>query len=231
MRLHPDLQEATFVARQNRFAAIMRHDGKEKLVHIANSGRLKELLRPENPMLLAPAPQERHRKTAYDLVLVEVNGVLVSADARLPDTLFREAVESGRLQEFIGHDSVVPEVTVGHSRVDFLLSGRPGLCYVEVKSVTLVEDGTGLFPDAPTERGSKHLLTLQKVVECGHRATVVFVIQRPDAEAFSPNEAADPEFCQTLKQAARRGVEVHAYTCAVDRSRIELSDAVPVRLG
>ena len=140
-------------------------------------------------MLLAPAPQGRHRKTAYDLALVEVSGVLVSVDARLPNALFREALDAGRTPEFAGYDSVVPEVTVGHSRVDLLLSGQSGLCYVEVKSVTLVENGTGLFPDAPTERGRKHVLTLQKMVECGHRTAVVFVIQRPDAKEFSPNAA------------------------------------------
>ena len=230
MKLHPHLEEATFVARQNRFAAVMRHDGEEKLVHIANSGRLKELLRPENPMLLAPAAQGRHRKTAYDLALVEVNGVLVSADARLPNALFREAIDAGRVPELAGYDSVAPEVTVGDSRLDFLLSGQSGPCYVEVKSVTLVENGVGLFPDAPTERGHKHILTLQKVVECGQRAAVVFIIQRPDAREFSPNTAADPKFCHALTNAACRGLGVYAYRCEVDRGRIELSDAVPVQL-
>ena len=118
MRLHPRLREATFLVRLNRFAARMRLDGHEVMVHVANSGRLQELLMPENPMWLAPAPQDAHRKTAYDLTLVEINGVLVSADARLPNALLREAIEADRLPEFAGHDTLTQEVTFEESRID-----------------------------------------------------------------------------------------------------------------
>ena len=201
------------------------------MVHVANSGRLRELLRPDNRMLLAPAPAGTKRKTAYDLALVEFEGVLVSADSRLPNALLQEAIEAGSLSEFAGYDHLSREITFGDSRLDMLLSSEQGRCYIEAKSVTLVEAGTGLFPDAPTERGRKHLGSLVEAVKQGHRAAVVFVIQRPDARAFRPSEEADPDFCQRLLAAARLGVKVYAYRCRVDRQEIEIADAVPVQLG
>ena len=195
MELPPDLKCARFVTRLNRFAALMQVEGEETLVHVVNSGRLHELLRPENPMLIAPA-YGTHRKTTYDLVLVEVGGVLVSADATVPNVLVKEAIEGGRLPELAEFEHLTREAYMGSSRADILLSGRAGQCYVEVKSVTLVEDGVGLFPDSPTARGTRHILSLQQSVEEGHRAAVFFVIQRPDARWFSPNQAADPGFAQ-----------------------------------
>ena len=230
MKLPPHLSRAAFVARLNRFLALMRRDGQDVLVHIANSGRLQELLRPENPMLLAPAPSGAARKTTYDLALAELDTVLVSADARLPNTILREAIEADRVPEFSGFDTVKSEVALGESRIDLALAGPSGLCYVEVKSVTLVEDGVGLFPDAPSQRGTKHVLSLMKAVQQGHRAAVVFVIQRSDARSFSPNEPADPNFCDTLRVAVEHGLEVYAYRCDVSRSQIVLSEAVPARL-
>lgn len=230
MNLPPGLVKATFMERSNRFAALVACEGREVSTHVANSGRLKELLRPENPMYLSPAPTGTGRKTAFDLVLVDVNGILVSADARLPNGLVREAIEAGRLAAFRGYNSIRPEVALEESRIDLLLSGDPGLCYIEVKSVTLVEDEEGLFPDAPTDRGRKHLMTLEKAVSRGHRGAVVFVIQRPDAQGFSPNRTADPLFSNALSSASMHGVEIYAYRCDVRHTRITISDAVPVSL-
>ncbi len=230
MRLHPELREAKFVDRPNRFACLMTLGGREVVAHVANSGRMRELLRRENPMYLAPAPAQSHRKTAYDLALVKADGVLVSADARLPNALLREAIEAGRVPAFAGYDSLRPEVKFEDSRVDFLLSGPSGSCYIEAKSVTLVDDGVGLFPDAPTERGRRHVFTLCEAVRQGHRAAVVFVVQRPDADSRSPNCSADPEFCQALAHAVRNGVEVSAYRCRVSLASIELADEIPVEM-
>ena len=209
----------------------MRCNGQEHTAHVANSGRLRELLRPENPMLLAPAPTTAHRKTAFDLALVEVDGALVSADARLPNALVREAIEADRLSPFEGYDAIRPEVVFEDSRLDLVLSGPSGLCYVEVKSVTLVEKDVGLFPDAPTERGRRHLLSLRKAVQQGHRAAVVFVIQRANVLSFAPNESADPKFWATLRSSVEDGLEVYAYRCKVTRTQIDLADPVPVHLS
>ena len=230
MRLDHDLREAIFVDRPNRFLALVRLDGGEVLAHVANSGRLRELFVPGTPVFLTPAPAAADRKTAYDLTLVEVNGVLVSADARLPNPLLAEAIEQGRLPEFRGYGQVRREVMLNESRIDLELTGASRPCYIEAKSVTLVKDGVGLFPDAPTVRGRKHLRALQRAVGAGHRAAVAFVIQRPDVRSFSPNDAADGEFSETLRQAMANGVEIRAYACRVTRRCVEISQPVPVNL-
>ena len=231
MRFDRRLLKSTFLCRPNRFVVRALLDGDEVTAHLANSGRLHELLHPGNTLLLARAPEDGTRRTAYDLVLIEVNGVLVSADARLPNALFAEALGECRLQEFQDYASVRREVGFGDSRLDFMLSGRERDCYVEVKSVTLVEDGVGLFPDAPTTRGRKHVGSLVGAIRAGYRAAAVFVVQRPDVRSFSPNENADPDFCGTLRDAAEHGLEVYAYRCEVDRAGVELADQVTIDLG
>ncbi|MBM3944820.1 MAG: DNA/RNA nuclease SfsA, partial [SAR202 cluster bacterium] len=171
------------------------------------------------------------RKTACDLVLVEAGGMLVSTDARMPNLLVRESIAHRKLVEFSGYETVTGEVRLAESRIDLMLSGAAGTCYIETKSVTLVEDGVALFPDAPTTRGRRHLLSLLHAVELGHRAAVVFVVQRGDARRFRPNGGADPEFCETLARVASRGVEVYAYTCDVTETFIAISGRVPLELG
>ena len=181
-------------------------------------------------MLVAPAPPGTSRKTDYGLALVDVNGVMVSADARLPNGLLREALEADRLTELVGYDRVQLEVPLHDSRIDLMLSGPTGRFYIEAKSVTLVENGVGLFPDAPTDRGRRHVLCLERAVRQGHRAAVVFVIQRGDVRSFAPNAPADPRFAEALRNAASAGVEAYAYRCAVTRTRVDISGPVPVRL-
>jgi sugar fermentation stimulation protein A len=143
----------------------------------------------------------------------------------------REAIEAGRLPEFAGFERVESEVRFGDSRIDLLLSGASGHCYVEAKSVTLVVDGTALFPHAPTIRGRKHLNSLSTAVRRGHRAAAAFVAQRPDAEVFSPNQTADPGFCRALQNAVRIGVEVYAYACRVSTKEVTIARKIPVVLG
>ena len=223
------LREATFVSRPNRFVALTRLDGVETPAHVANSGRLRELLYPGNRVLLAPAAAP-HRKTDFDLALVEVDGVLVSIDARLPNRLLADAIEAGRLPELAGYLEVSREVQFRDSRLDLMLLGPRGRFYVEAKSVTLVEGPTALFPDAPTERGRRHMEALAGAVDEGHRAAVAFVIQRADALRMAPNDTADPLFGDALREASRRGVETYAYTCRVGRREIEISGPLSVRL-
>jgi sugar fermentation stimulation protein A len=154
----------------------------------------------------------------------------VSADARLPGHLVFEALQEGRLTPFTGYPQVRREVVFGESRLDLLLQGPPGRCVVEVKSVTLVERGLGLFPDAPTERGRRHVQTLAQAVAKGYRAAVLFVIQRPDAHACAPNDSADPAFGAALREAVAQGVEAHAYICRVTRQEVRIWKPVPVCL-
>ncbi len=226
----PPLVEGRFIRRLNRFAALVDVDRKEQLAHVPNSGRMHELLVPGYRVLLAPAPASASRKTAYDLALVDTGNALSSADARLPNKLLAEAIAEDRLPQFGSYAVVRPEQVFGESRLDFLLEGPDGSCYVETKSVTLVQEGVGLFPDAPTLRGVKHLHSLMAAREAGHEAAVLFVIQRADAVAFAPHDLADPLLGTTLREAVAVGVKAWAYRCRVDERSIVLADEVPVQL-
>ncbi len=226
---HPQpLLPGAFIRRDNRFRATVRLEAQDVWAHVPNSGRLHDLFIPGRPVWLHPAANP-HRKTPYDLKLVQMPEALVSIDARLPNPLFAEAVTAGRLPEF-ACQHIQPEVRYGDSRLDFRLTGPEGVCWVETKSVTLVADGVARFPDAPTARGSRHLRELITIVRNGERAAVVFIVQRPDACAFAPAAAVDPLFAQTLAQAAAAGVEVRAYACQVDMTEIRLDRAIPVSL-
>ena len=229
MDLPGDLVEGRFKVRLNRFLALVEVQGREVGVHVANSGRMREMLVPGYRVLLCPRPGA-HRKTAYDLALVDMRTTLVSADARLPNALVAEAFIQGRLSQFRDYSSIRREVTFGESRLDLLLEGPAGLCYVEAKSVTLVVDGVGLFPDSPTLRGAKHLYSLAKAVKEGHRAAVVFVVQRDDLQAVAPNDSADPDFGIALRESLAAGVEAFAYSCRVTESAVTLGRRLPIQL-
>ena len=227
MQLGNDLVKAEFLRRENRFLAMASIDGRETRVHVANSGRMRELFVPGAEVWLKPAASPG-RKTAYDLALVKADGVLVSADARLPNALVAEAVCDGTLDWAEGSTRVTRESTFGESRFDLMLENEAGRRYVEVKSCTLVENGVGLFPDSPTTRGAKHLNTLAEAVEAGHSATVVFVAQRPDAHAFATNDQADPELADAFRNAVQRGVDAFAYNCSVSLEEVVLDRLLPI---
>ena len=225
-----ELEQARFVDRPNRFAAVVERLGTRVLAHVPNSGRMSELLVPSAKVFITPAAGVSKRKTRYDLTLVEHRGWLVSVDSRLPPRLLVEGIERGRVVEFEGYDRVDTEVRLGDSRIDMLLSGADSRLYVETKSVNKVEDGSALFPDAATARGAKHLRSLLAAVESGHRAAVVFVIQRDDADRLTPDEESDPLFRETLRRAIEGGVEVLAYGCSVTREEITIRSRTPVVL-
>jgi len=229
MRFDCELVEARFIQRLNRFAALVDMDGDEVMVHVANTGRMRELLTPGRTVLLRPAAKPE-RKTAFDLMLVDLGFALCSTDSRLPPRLVEQAFLYGRLEQFAGYQEACSEVTFEESRFDLMLSSDEGICYVETKSVNLVEDRVALFPDAPTERGRKHLGTLVKAVAAGHRAAAFFVIQRQDADAFRPHHTADPAFAEALRDAKAHGVEVYAYNCRVTRREIAIQRSIPVML-
>ena len=227
MYLGDDLVEARFVRRVNRFLALVELDGRETGVHVANSGRLRELFLPGATVWLKPAPRAG-RKTAFDLAIVEADSVPISTDTRLPNALVAEAAADGLLEEIGKPDSLTREVTFGESRLDLLLESGGGKRYVEVKSVTLVENGVGLFPDSPTLRGAKHLNSLSEVVRAGHRAAVVFVVQRADAVAFAINGPADPALAGAFRRAIAGGVDTYAYNCRVSQREVRLDRRLPI---
>jgi sugar fermentation stimulation protein A len=228
MYLSGGMIEVRFLRRPNRFTAVVERNGVEFSAHVANSGRLGELLIRENRMFVSPAASPTGRKTLFDLALVEIDGVLVSADSRLPNGIVAEAAAAGLVPELAGYDHIRREVTVGGSRIDLRLDGPQGSCYVETKSVTLVVDGVARFPDARTERGRKHVLELRDLALSGSRAVVFFVVQRPDAVAFAVDVESDPALFAAVAEAMTSGVEVYAYSCEVDMHEIRLSRRLPV---
>lgn len=231
MRMERPLLEGTFVVRENRFRAQVRLASQEVAAHIPNSGRLTELLSPGQPVLLAKA-ESTNRVTDYDLLMVSLPHTLVSIDARLPNSLLYEALQARAVPEFEGYPVVRQEVTYGSSRLDFLLEAERerSPCLIEVKSVTLVRDGVGYFPDAVTTRGVRHLRELRRASLGGNRAAMVFVIQRDDAQALAPHDESDPHFGEVVREVAADGVEAYAYNCQVSREEVVLGDRVPVFL-
>ena len=231
MEIGPELVEGQFVERTNRFLARVIVAGRDVGVHVPNSGRMLELFTPGARVLLRPVNgnlKSNHRKTCYDLALVDLDGTLVSADARLPNALVAESITGGQIPQLSGYSELVREAGFGESRLDIMLNGAQGRCYVEAKSVTLIENGVGLFPDSPTVRGAKHLQSLAQAVEHGHRAAVVFVVQRPDAAAFSTNDPADPVLADAFRNACAAGVEAYAYTCQVTEQFVRLDRSLPI---
>lgn len=228
MRYPSSLIEAKLLERPNRFLGVVGIDGGEELCFIPNPGRMHELMVHGARVYLLEKRGE-HRKTRYDLVLVDYGGVMVGVDSRLPNTLLAEAVNAGRLNGFRGYTVERTEPVFHDSRLDLVLSDGQGQVMVEAKSCTLVEDGVALFPDAPTERGARHMRTLVKALETG-RSAAVFVIQRGDASEFRPNDGTDPEFGEALRFAASMGVETYAYVSDVSLRGVEIRESIPLRL-
>lgn len=221
--------KAEFIERRDRFTAIVKVEGSLEKAHVPNSGRMKELLTAGAEIYLNKI-DAAHRSTKYDLSMVRYNGFLVSIDSRVPNAVIAEAVDKGYLDAFKGFMVKRREVKYGNSRLDILLSDGSQLCYVEVKSVTLVEEGIARFPDAPTERGARHLNELAQAVSEGHRGAAVFLVQREDAVAFAPNWKTDPQFARTLAEVAAKGVEVYTYICNVNLEGIQIIKSIPVEL-
>ena len=201
---------------------------------MADPGRLKELLLPGKELWLRPATNP-NRKTRWSAVLVEspCGQELVSLDSTLPNRLIREALARGVMEEFHGWELDRAEFPMGRSRLDFLLSGAGGVqMAVEVKSVTLVEDGIGLFPDAVTARGARHVRELTEIAgRKDWEAAVLFVLQRPDASQIRAARSIDPRFADALADAKRAGVRVLGRRCRVFPDRVELGGSVPADVG
>lgn len=214
-----------FLSRPNRFIAHVLLQGQEVVCHVKNTGRCRELLQPGVQVWLEKGTNP-NRKTAWDLIAVQKGDRLVNMDAQAPNRAFGEWAKN--LEP--GVVSVRPEVFFEDSRLDFLLETETGRHYVEVKGVTLESGGHVYFPDAPTERGVRHLHTLMQAVEQGHRATAFFVVQMENVLDFAPNDGTHPAFGQALRQAAEAGVQVLAYSCHVTPEEMVIDRPIPVIL-
>jgi len=225
LKIEGKIIKGFFKVRLNRFSALVKLGGEEVRCFLPNPGRLKELLIPDAKVFLKEM-KGRDRSTIYDLISVKHGKAWVFIDSRMPNRILLEALKRRKIEEFSMYDEVKPEFEFGNSRFDFFLTNSIGRCILEVKSCTLVEDGRALFPDAPTERGRRHVLELIKAKEEGYRACVLFLIQRPDADFFSSNDKVDPKFGEALREALKHGVEAHAYRSCFDGKSIRLLDKV-----
>lgn len=233
MKIEGEMVRGRFLSRTSRFSVTAEvaegpADGEEQSCHLPNPGRLRELLVPGAEILLRPA-KDPGRKTKFDVFAAVADGETVVVDSRVANQILGVALSSGELPEFAGYELVRSEPARGKSRLDFLLAGeRP--CLLEAKSCTLVRDGVALFPDAPTERGRRHLQELAGAVREGCRAAIVFVVMRGGAPALRPNDETDPAFGAALREAAAGGVEAMALAARYQDGWVELSGRVAVDL-
>ena len=218
---------ARFLSRPNRFVARVEAEGEELVCHVKNTGRCRELLVPGATVWLEESPNPS-RKTKFDLIAVEKGDRLINMDAQAPNKEVGEWAAAGGFRE--GLTLLRPETTYGSSRFDFYWESSKSRGFVEVKGVTLEEDGIVRFPDAPTLRGVKHLDELVKAREAGYEAAVCFVIQMENVRWFAPNDETHPEFGQALRRAAQAGVEILAMDCAVTPQSLTIGKSVPIRL-
>ena len=231
MKIKGPLIPAKFVERPNRFITIIDINGIQYRSHLPDPGRLKELLRPGANLLVRPAPENSERKTRYSTVMVNHDGQLISLVSSLPNQFVKEALVKKELPMFINHTLLRPEISVGSHRFDFLLQDIDGKnFYLEVKSVTFVENGVAQFPDAVTARGAKHALALKKLVESGEKAGILFVCQRSDAVSFRPMWERDPTLAKAVLKANRSGVKVWCITLNVSETEMTFHQEIPVNL-
>ncbi len=216
----------TFLARPNRFIAYVEIEGQKETVHVKNTGRCRELL-PVGAEVWCQKAANPSRKTKYDLITVRKGSRLINMDSQAPNLAAKEWLAAGGLGEI---ENLRPETKHGDSRFDFSFTKDGRQCFLEVKGVTLENDGVCAFPDAPTERGAKHLRGLTEAARDGYGAYVLFVIQMQDVKHLHPNDATDPEFGKALREAAANGVEVLAVDCQVTVEEMKIRNFVSVKL-
>ena len=215
-----------FLARPNRFIAHVEIDGQTEIVHVKNTGRCRELLS-VGAQVWCQKSDNPARKTKYELITVRKGSRLINMDSQAPNQAAKEWLQEGGLGEI---QNLRPETRHGDSRFDFSFVKDGKTCFLEVKGVTLETDGVCAFPDAPTERGAKHLRGLTEAAREGCGAYVLFVIQMADVQYLHPNDTTDPEFGKALREAAAAGVEVLAVDCEVTVGEMKIRQFVPVVL-
>ncbi len=225
--IYQNIVQGTFIERPNRFIAHVEIMGEKQIVHVKNTGRCKELLVPGATVYLEKNDNPA-RRTAYDLIAVQKGERLINMDSQIPN----KVVEEWLRKNTFFHDLVLirPETKYGNSRFDFYVETQTEKIFIEVKGVTLEEDGVVRFPDAPSERAVKHVEELMQAKKDGYRVMVIFVVQMKGVKYFAPNQVTQPEFAKCLEKAVLQGVEVYAFDCEVKPQEIVLSEDVEVRL-
>ena len=224
---YENIKKAKFISRPNRFIANIEIDEKIQIAHVKNTGRCRELLVPGAEIYVQEFDSDT-RKTKFDLITVKKGQRLINMDSQVPNHVFREWVESGNFANDV--TLIRPETFFGDSRFDFYIEADNRKIFVEVKGVTLEENGIVRFPDAPTERGVKHLRELIGAIDKGYEAQVVFIVQMDNVSHFEPNDQTHPEFGKVLREAAQKGVSVTALYCKITPDSIEAVGEVEIRL-
>ena len=223
---YDNMVPGVFLARPNRFIAHVEIDGKTEICHVKNTGRCRELL-PAGAEVFCQRSPNPNRKTKYDLITVRKGHRLINMDSQAPNAAVKEWLSAGGLGEI---NNLRPETVHGDSRFDFSFVKDGKQCFMEVKGVTLETDGVCAFPDAPTERGVKHLQGLARLAQEGYGAYVLFVIQMEDVKYLHPNDTTDPAFGQALRQAAKAGVKILAMDCKVTESTMTVQSPIEIKL-
>lgn len=221
------IKKGIFLARPNRFIAHVEIDGQEEVCHVKNTGRCKELLIPGACVYVQQA-SNANRKTKYDLIAVEKEDMLINIDSQIPNAVFAEWAAQGNLWKDIAY--IKREYTYGSSRLDFYVETKLEKILVEVKGVTLEENGVAKFPDAPTERGIKHVMELCKSIDKGYKGYLIFIIQMDSVRYFTPNNKTHKAFGEALKTAQQKGVQLLAFSCAVTKDSIQIKERVKIKL-
>lgn len=229
MKYH-NVVHARFGKRLNRFIAEVNINGMNQQVHIKNTGRLKELLK-TNVDVLMERSTNPNRKTKFSLIAVEKDGRWVNIDSQAPNLVAFEALKAGKIMQVGLPDTVKREVTFGQSRFDLYFEKDDRKGFMEVKGVTLEKDGVAMFPDAPTSRGTKHVLEMIKAVQEGYIGMILFVIQMKDCRSFSPYWKMDRAFAKALQKASEEGVKILAYDSIVYEDKIVIDQPIPVYLS
>ena len=230
MKYNKDIIKAEFIERPNRFHANVKIEDKIIKVHVPNTGRCREILISGCTVFLRKEDNPT-RKTPFDLVAAIKDNKLISIDSQIPNKVVDEALKNKKIEELNKYVNILREKTYGKSRFDFKISTEEGFEYfLEVKGVTLEEHGHSRFPDAPTERGTKHILELVEAKKEGYGAGILFLIQLEEVKSFKPNDVTDPKFAEALRYAKDNGVDILAYNCKVAEDSIELNERIEIIL-
>lgn len=225
--LYSNIQQGYFLSRPNRFIAHVEINGVTEICHVKNTGRCRELLK-ERAVVYVQQHDDSKRKTKYSLIAVRKGNLLINMDSQAPNKAVAEWLTEK--QPFGEIKVLKPECRYGNSRFDFYLETEKRKIFIEVKGVTLENDGIAMFPDAPTARGVKHLQELTDCMQQGYEAAAIFVIQFTGAKLFKPNYATHPEFAQALRAAQAAGVQVVALECTVTPESMYIGKSVPLQL-
>ena len=225
---YSNVRTATFLQRPNRFIAHVLIEDREEIVHVKNTGRCREILQKGTEVILEEATN-KDRKTKYSLIAAYKGDVLINIDSQIPNAVVFESIKENMVKELLNVSKLNREVVYGNSRFDLYFEAGEKKGFIEVKGVTLENDGVAMFPDAPTERGTKHIYEMIKAVEEGYSGYIFFLIQMKGVQCFTPNSLQDPKLAEALSLAKKKGVSIFAYDSVVTMDGIVLGDPIKIQ--